>query len=63
MHQWAKDWLMRFNLSKCEHLTILVNKQLPILSNYIVNNCVSNKVNSSNYLGVTIIYYRQSQLE
>ena len=40
---------MHFNLSKCEHL---IKQQ--ILSDYIINNCVINKVNSSKYLGVTI---------
>ena len=31
--QWAKDWLVTFNLSKCEHL-LITNKHLPILSDY-----------------------------
>jgi len=53
--EWAKDWLLVFNLTKCEHLTI-TNKQSSISSNYTINNCLINKVTSSMYLGITITY-------
>ena len=46
-------WLMTFNLSKCEHLT-LTNKHSPILSDYHIDGCTINKVSSCKYLGVTI---------
>ena len=44
---------MLFNISKCEHLTIS-NKQLPLKSEYRIDNTVINKVTSAKYLGVTI---------
>ena len=50
---WAKDWLMSFILSKCEHLTI-TNKNLPIISDYHIEGCTINMVNSCKYLGVII---------
>jgi len=44
---------MSFNLSKCEHL-IITNKCLPITSDYHIEGCTINKVDSCKYLGATI---------
>ena len=43
LSQWAQNWLMHFNLSKCEHLTV-TNKHAPSSSDYFLNNCPISKV-------------------
>jgi len=45
LSRWAKDWLMSFNLSKCEHFTI-TNKHTPVLSDYHIEGYTINKVSS-----------------
>lgn len=51
--QWADTWLMKLNLSKCEHLTI-TNKKSPLNSTYNLNSHPLCKVTSAKYLGVII---------
>ena len=53
LSQWAQDWLMHFNLNKCEHLTVM-NKQSPSSSDYFLNNCPISKFSFTKYLGVGI---------
>ena len=53
LSQWAQDWLMHFNLSKCEHLTTVTSKHSPS-SDYFLNNCHISKVSFTKHLGVTI---------
>jgi len=49
----TSDWLMTFNVNKCEHL-VITKIHSPILSEYKINGCNINKVTSAKYLGVTI---------
>jgi len=53
LSQWAQDWLMIFNLSKCEHLCV-TNKHSPVISDYFLNASPITKVSSCKYLGITI---------
>ena len=53
--QWAHTWLMKLNLTKCEHLTI-TNKKNPINSTYNISSHFLCKVNSAKYLGVTFTH-------
>jgi len=53
LSKWAKDWLMSFNLLKCEHL-IIKNKHTPVLSDYHFKGYNINKVSSCKYLRVII---------
>ena len=53
LSQWAQHWLMHFNLSKCEHLTV-TNIHSPSSLDYFPNNCPISKASFSKYLGVTI---------
>ncbi|KAI8517480.1 hypothetical protein Bbelb_060610 [Branchiostoma belcheri] len=50
---WERRWLMEFNPSKCEVMTIPSSKT-PITHSYILHNQLLNKVSSTRYLGVTI---------
>ena len=51
--EWEGKWLMSFNPSKCEVLTVTRKKQ-PALFNYSMHDQILNKVKSTKYLGVTI---------
>ena len=51
--EWEEKWLMSFNPSKCEVLTVTRKKQ-PTLFNYSMHNQILNRVKSTKYLGVTI---------
>ena len=51
--EWEEKWLMSFNPSKCEVLTVTRKKQ-PTLFNYIMHEQILNRVKSTKYLGVTI---------
>ena len=51
--EWEKKWLMSFNPSKCEVLTVTRKKQ-PTLFNYTMHDQILNRVKSTKYLGVTI---------
>ena len=49
-----KTWLMEFNASKCEVLTV-TNKRSPIVTNYILHGrALKNSKKSAKYLGITI---------
>ena len=50
--EWEEKWLMSFNLSKCEVLTVTCKKQ-PTLFNYSMHDQILNRVKSTKYLGVT----------
>ena len=54
LSNWEKTWLMEFNASKCEVLTV-TNKRSPIVTNYILHGQALKNVKSAKYLGVTII--------
>ena len=51
--EWEEKWLMSFNPSKCEVLTVTRKKQ-PTLFTYIMHDQILNRVKSTKYLGVTI---------
>ncbi len=51
--EWEKTWLMEFNASKCETLTV-TRKRLPIVHNYTLHGETLKRVTSTKYLGVTI---------
>ena len=51
--QWEKDWLMEFNPSKCEVLSV-TRKRSPTLHNYCLHGEVLRRVSATKYLGVTI---------
>jgi len=53
LSEWADTWLMTFNLTKCEHLTV-TNKRSPINSSYKIHDHMVQQVTSTKYLGVTI---------
>ncbi|KAI8518891.1 hypothetical protein Bbelb_021480 [Branchiostoma belcheri] len=50
---WERRWLMEFNPSKCEVMTIPSSKT-PITHSYVLHNQLLNKVSTTRYLGVTI---------
>ena len=49
---WAKTWQMKFNASKCQHLTI-TRKRKPLQTQYSVDGNQIDKVHAAKYLGVT----------
>ena len=51
--EWDEKWLISFNPSKCEVLTVTRKKQ-PTLFNYSMHDQIFNRVKSTKYLGVTI---------
>ena len=51
--QWAQIWLMKFNASKCVHLTI-TRKKSPLITTYTIDNSIIQQNKSAKYLGVTI---------
>lgn len=53
LSQWAHQWQMIFNASKCLHLTI-TRKSSPIQSKYFISNHAIQQVTSAKYLGITI---------
>lgn len=53
LQDWESQWLMEFNPSKCEVIT-LTKKTKPTLCSYILHNTVLTKVNSAKYLGLNI---------
>ena len=52
-HMWQDLWLMNFNPSKCEVLTV-TRKKLPIVFNYTMHALILNRVKDTKYLGVSI---------
>ena len=52
--EWEEKWLMSFNTSKCEVLTVTRKKQ-PTLFNFSMHDQILNRVKSTKCLGVTII--------
>ena len=48
--KWEKKWLISFNPSKCEVLTVTRKKQ-PTLFNYSMHDQILNRVKSTKYLG------------
>ena len=51
--EWEEKWLMSFNPSKCEVLTVTRKKRLTLFT-YIMHDQIFNRVKSTKYLGVTI---------
>ena len=51
--EWEDTWLMSFNPSKCEVLTV-IRKRLPIIHDYCMHNQKLNRVKDTKYLGLTI---------
>ena len=50
---WARTWKMKFNASKCQHLSV-TKKRKPKNTRYSVDGQSIDKVSSSKYLGVTL---------
>ncbi|CAH1242244.1 Hypp6507 [Branchiostoma lanceolatum] len=50
---WEKTWLMQFNPSKCEVMSIPASKT-PICYDYTLHDTIMNKVSKAKYLGLTI---------
>ena len=53
LQQWEQDWLMDFNPSKCEVITI-TNKRSCIPFTYTIHNEILNKTSCAKYLGINI---------
>ena len=53
LQKWEDDWLMSFNVSKCNILTI-TNKRKPILFDYQLHDQSLKRVKSAKYLGVEL---------
>ena len=53
LHQWSETWHMSFNIKKCAVMTI-TKQTKPSLHNYGMNGETVPRVNSHDYLGVTI---------
>ena len=53
LSNWEKTWLIEFNASKCEVLTV-TNKCSPIVTNYILHGQALKNLKSAKYLGITI---------
>ena len=51
--EFEETWMMSFNPSKCEVLTVTCKKQ-PTLFTYSMHEQILNRVKSTKYLGVTI---------
>ena len=51
--EWAERWDMKFNVTKCPHVTITL-KHLPLIYSYGVNGQVMPKKQNCKYLGVNI---------
>jgi hypothetical protein len=48
---WASEWQMKFNASKCYVLRI-TNKKKPVLHSYTMHDQILENVDQSPYLGV-----------
>ena len=50
---WARTWKMKFNASKCQHLSV-TKKRKPKNTRYSVDGQPIDNVSSSKYLGITL---------
>ena len=53
LQEWEADWLMEFNPSKCEVITIS-KKSKPVKSTYTLHNTSLAVVDTAKYLGLHI---------
>ena len=53
LQEWEAEWLMEFNPSKCEVIT-LTKKTKPIVNNYTLHNTSLVAVDTGKYLGLNI---------
>ena len=53
LQEWEAEWLMEFNPSKCEVIT-LTKKTKPIVNNYTLHNTSLVAVDTAKYLGLNI---------
>jgi len=53
LQEWEAEWLMEFNRSKCEVIT-LTKKTKPIVNNYTLCNTSLVVVDAAKYLGLNI---------
>ena len=49
LSNWKKTWLMEFNASKCEVLSV-TNKRSPIVANYILHGQALKNIKTAKYL-------------
>ena len=54
IHEWAKKWLVSFNPSKTESLTISKKINQPIHPPLYMNNIMINSINDHKHLGLTL---------
>ena len=54
LESWEKKWLMRFNLSKCNVISIPPKNKAVIEHHYTLHRQVLEQVDNAKYLGVTI---------
>ena len=53
LQKWERTWLMEFNTSKCQAISI-TNKIKPIIGRYQVHGHILEQVNCAKYLGIYI---------
>ena len=53
LFHWSKDWRLRFNVKKCEVLSV-TRKQRPIVNNYLLDGHPIKRANQQSDLGVII---------
>ena len=53
LQKWESIWLMEFNTSKCQAISI-TNKIKPIIGKYHVHDHILEQVNCAKYLGIYI---------
>ena len=53
LQKWERDWLMQFNLDKCEVIRI-TNKRNPLTNKYYIHDTELLTVKDAKYLGVTV---------
>ena len=51
LQKWEQDWLMSFNLKKCQVLRI-ARKKTPVIFNYVIGNHTLDSPDTAKYLGV-----------
>ena len=53
LHAWCTKWKLNLNLQKCSIMSVSLKKK-PIVFDYTISNCISNRVSSQRDLGIIL---------